>query len=358
MRTSPTGLKNLGRNLPSASQGCVEHGTAAGWIVTAKLKRMELRRTRALLPNVEWRATSPSTNAELRELADRAVRAGAPLPHGTLLLTDTQTAGRGRLDRGWVTPPGTSIAMSVLIRGFGVPPSSLQAGAADLTAAMPEWGELGPAWLPLIAGSAVQGALQPLYAEAAEVLAESNDGFDEIEVRRVGVKWPNDVHVRDEADAMAGSPGKKLCGILCELLPDGSAIVGIGLNVLIPEWELPTERATSLLASGAVRGTDGPDGDALTFADPESAALADRLVSGIVSELVRLCDLADRDPGAVRARVLRNSLTLGTEVRVHLPAGDVVDGRARDLASDGSLVVDLPTGGQLTVSAGDVQHLR
>ena len=58
------------------------------WIVAAKLDHMDLRRTRALLPNVEWRATSPSTNAELRELADRAVRAGAPLPHGTLLLTN------------------------------------------------------------------------------------------------------------------------------------------------------------------------------------------------------------------------------------------------------------------------------
>ena len=157
---------------------------------------------------------------------------------------------------------------------------------------------------------------------------------------------------------MSGSPGKKLCGILCELLPDGSAIVGMGVNVYIPDWELPTERATSLLATGAVRCSDGSDGDSLTFADPEGAALADRVVSGIASELVRLCDLAAGNPPAVRARVLRSSLTLGTEVRVHLPDDDVVDGRARDLASDGSLIVDLPTGGQLTVSAGDVQHLR
>jgi len=315
---------------------------------------MELRRTRALLPRVEWRDTSPSTNAELRALAREAQRSGDPLPHGTLLATDSQTAGRGRLDRGWVTPAGTALALSMLVRGYTVERTARQ--SAENCAEASRWGELGPAWLPLIAGSAVQGALQPLYADAASVESEEYDGFEEAEVLRVGVKWPNDVHVRSEADAVAGSPGKKLCGILCELLEDGSAVVGIGLNVLIPEWELPTDRATSLLATGALYGEEW--GEEPNFAHPEGARLADRLVHDIAQELLRLCDIAGEDPDQVRARVLRNSLTIGTEVRVHLPDGTLVDGRARDLAADGSLVVDLPTGGQLTVSAGDVQHLR
>jgi BirA family biotin operon repressor/biotin-[acetyl-CoA-carboxylase] ligase len=56
--------------------------------------------------------------------------------------------------------------------------------------------------------------------------------------------------------------------------------------------------------------------------------------------------------------VARASLTIGAEVRVHLPGGEIVDGRARALAEDGSLIVDLPTGGVLEVSAGDVEHLR
>lgn len=304
---------------------------------------MELRLTRAQQPRVEWREESPSTNAELRELAAAADRSGVPLPHGTVLLTDNQTAGRGRLARGWEVLPGRALAVSVLVRGYG---GGDDAGAGDDAgrAGSASWGDLGPGWLPFIAGSAVNAAFQPLFAAAA--------ARDEVEPLRVGMKWPNDIHVRDEEDAVAGRPGKKLCGILCELLPDGSAIVGMGMNLLLPEWELPTERATSLLAAGA------DVGGAETFGDPLGAELADRVVAAVAAELLRLTELAAREPDAIRIRAARHSLTLGTEVRVHLPGDKIVDGRARKLADDGALVVDLPTGGTLTVSAGDVQHLR
>ncbi|QIK63883.1 biotin--[acetyl-CoA-carboxylase] ligase [Leucobacter viscericola] len=275
---------------------------------------MELTRTRAILPQVIWHRAVPSTNAALRELAlqgeDRA-------PHGTLVATADQTAGKGRLGREWVMPADTAVAASLLIRGFGK--SGLPAS-----------------WLPLLAGSAVVGALQPLFGEGM----------------RVGVKWPNDVHVRTEADAEEGRVGQKLCGILCEMLPDGSVVVGMGINLLIPEWELPTDRATSLLAAGAdVRGAE-------LLTDAAGQDLLDRVLHDVCAGLLRLVELANVDPQAARNRVARHSLTLGTEVRVHLPGDEIVDGRARALADDGSLVVDLPTGGELTVSAGDVEHLR
>jgi len=260
----------------------------------------------------------PSTNVELRELAARE----PGLPSGTLLATTDQTAGRGRLGRGWVTPPGTAVAASLLVRGDTI--REVSAG-------------LGPGWVPLIAGSAVTDALQARFG--------TDSGL------RVGVKWPNDVHVRDEDDAIAGRPGRKLCGILCEMLPDGSVIVGTGINLLIPEWELPTERATSVLAAG------GDVGGAESLEDPAGRELADEVLAAVTGGMLRLVERAAEDPGAVRARVLRHSLTVGTEVRVHL-ADREVDGRARTLAADGSLVVDLPTGGDLTVSAGDVEHLR
>lgn len=284
-------------------------------------------RTRNLLPEVIWRDTSPSTNAELRDLVGES----PGLPHGTLLATSDQTAGRGRLDRSWVTPPDTSLAASLLVRGFAIE-------------------GLEPSWLPLLVGSAFVMALQPHFTAAA-----ARDGG---EAKRVGVKWPNDVHVRDEEDSIAGRPGKKLCGILCELLPGApgesghTVIVGTGINLLIEEWDLPTERAGSLLACGA------DVGGAESLADAAGQDLADRVLADYTAELLRLVDLAATDPGAARARVARHSLTLGTEVRVHLPGGQIVDGRARRLADDGSLVVDLPTGGELTVSAGDVEHLR
>ncbi|MBL3699873.1 biotin--[acetyl-CoA-carboxylase] ligase [Leucobacter luti] len=274
---------------------------------------MELTRTSDLLPRVIWRESSPSTNAELRELARAA---DAPLPDGTMLLTSDQTAGRGRLDRGWVTPPGQSLAVSVLVRG------------ADAG--------VGLSWLPLLVGSAMSTALQRRFGPGM----------------RVGVKWPNDVHVRDEEDAIAGRPGQKLCGILCEVLPDGAVVVGTGINLLIPEEELPTGRASSLLAAGA------DVGGAVTVFDPAGTELADTILSDYVTALRELLALAASNPSAARARVARHSLTLGSEVRVHLPGDEIVDGRARQLAADGALVVDLPTGGRLTVSAGDVEHLR
>lgn len=317
---------------------------------------MELRQTRAQQPRVEWRGESPSTNAELRELAAEADRAGAPLPHGTVLLTDNQTAGRGRLTRGWEVLPGRALAVSVLVRGYGHRDGDGAAGGgaaaggaaagvgAAVGAAAAAWGDLGPGWLPFIAGAAVNAAFQPLFTAAA--------ARDETEAMRVGMKWPNDIHVRDEEDAVAGRTGKKLCGILCELLPDGSAIIGMGMNLLIPEWELPTERATSLLAAGA------DVGGAESFADPLGAELADRVVAAVTAEISRLAELAAREPEAIRIRAARHSLTLGSEVRVHLPGDEIVDGRARALADDGALIVDLPTGGTLTVNAGDVQHLR
>ena len=292
-------------------------------------------RTRAVTDQFEWRSQSPSTNAELRELvaasamaasgAEAGTAAGR-LPHGTVLATLDQPAGRGRLGRGWVIPPGTGLALSVLLR---IDDSELLS------------------WLPLIAGSAVARALQPWFAEVA---AERGEPM------RVGVKWPNDVHVRTEADAEADRPGRKLSGILCELLPSGEVVVGIGVNLFIDEWELPTERATSLLAAGAVDEA----------ADRED--IVDRILADTVSELLALVDQAQNGqtaPGqsqggqrAVRIRIARDSLTLGSEVRVHLPDGTVVDGRARMLADDGALVVDRPTGSQLIVHAGDVEHLR
>lgn len=282
---------------------------------------MELPRTRAIAPEVTWLDSCESTNTELRE----RIRAGERPPHGTTLVTANQTSGRGRLDRGWVTPPHQAVAVSVLIHHEFLGGSGLD-----------------PTWLPLIAGSAVVAALQPLYSEGSGM--------------RVGVKWPNDVHVRSEADAETGDIGLKLCGILSELLPGGDVVVGMGINLLIDDYELPTERATSLTASGANVGDAWTVDPALD--DGSGAELVDRVLATAVSGLLELVSLAQSQPERVRTRVLRHSLTLGTTVRVHLPDGTVVDGRAAELAEDGSLLVDLPTGGQLSVSAGDVEHLR
>lgn len=287
---------------------------------------MHLPLTEEALPQVQWLESSPSTNSALRELlAAQASGSGSEgVPEGTLIATANQTAGRGRMGRGWETPPGTALAASMLIR-----PEA--AFATD---------GLGMSWLPLLVGSAIARALQPLF---------QGDGREPM---RVGVKWPNDVHVRDEGDAIAGRPGAKLCGILCEMLPSGEIIVGFGINLLLEDWQLPTERAGSVLSCG------GDTGGAETLMDPQGQALADRVLVAATTQILSLVELATTNSESARIRVLRDSLTIGAEVRVHLPGGELVDGRAVGLDESGALIVDRPTTGQLVVHAADVEHLR
>lgn len=116
-----------------------------------------------------------STNDELRKLAE------AGTPEGLIVLAEKQTEGRGRRGAAWFSPPGESLAFSVLLR-------------PDEPKAL--WPRLA-----LATGLAVTGALEE-------------------HLPLVGIKWPNDVWVH----------GKKIAGILVEAGRD-FVVVGIGLNV-------------------------------------------------------------------------------------------------------------------------------
>lgn len=147
-----------------------------------------------------WRvqvlAETDSTNAVVAERA----RAGEPA--GLVVVAESQTAGRGRLDRSWVSPPRAGLTFSVLLR----PDPALLA------------------WQSLLGGVAVARAVR----EVAQVDAV--------------LKWPNDVLV----------DGKKLCGLLAEVPVSGAVVLGIGLNVTTRADELPHAGATSLQLVGAV----------------------------------------------------------------------------------------------------------
>ena len=127
---------------------------------------------------------------------------------GDVFTADVQTAGRGRLDHSWLSPPGENLLMSVVVGVGGMLPEEV-------------------ATLPLLAGLAV--------AEAVEALLGMSDGV------AVQIKWPNDVLIG----------GRKACGILCERLGE-HVIVGIGVNVNQTAFDAALGgRATSLrLAAG------------------------------------------------------------------------------------------------------------
>ena len=198
---------------------------------------------RALAPDgwrVEVLATAGSTNAVV---ADRA-RAGEPA--GLVVVAEQQTAGRGRLDRTWVSPPRAGLTLSVLVRP-DLPPV--------------RW-----PWLPLLTGLAVARTVR----EQAELDAV--------------LKWPNDVLVG----------GRKTCGVLAEVPCTGAAVLGIGLNVTTRAEELPHDGATSLQLAGAattdrdtlLRALLRALGDAL--ADVDAARTAYRETCGTVGQRVRV----------------------------------------------------------------------
>ena len=235
---------------------------------------------------VEVLAEAPSTNAVV---ADRARQGEEP---GLVLVTEHQTAGRGRLDRSWETPARTSLTFSVLLQP-DVPPS--------------EW-----AWLPLLTGYAVQAALGDRLPDVA-------------------LKWPNDVLVED----------RKVAGILVERVetPSGPmAVVGTGINVDQTLDELPVAMATSVVL--------------------ESGEPVDRteLLGMVLGSLHSLQGLLG-DLGALRTAYGDVCSTLGRTVDVHLPSGEVRRGEALDVDAGGRLVVS-SADGTLTVSAGDVVHVR
>ena len=194
---------------------------------------MDLPLSRAAVPRLEFVASTGSTNDDLRDAATGPEAAG--WPHGSVIVTDDQTRGRGRLGRVWLAPTGKTLAISVLLR------PELPGGAPF----PPE----GYGWIPLIAGAAMTEAVRRAVdaaASASRVEPEDDDtGGVEVEL-----KWPNDVLVS----------GFKVCGILSELLPDtGAVVVGAGLNLTLDEHDLPTITSTSLLLVTGVQ----PDADAV-----------------------------------------------------------------------------------------------
>lgn len=258
--------------------------------------------SRALAPALEWRAECASTNSEL-------VAHAAESPDRAVLATDTQTTGRGRLGRVWSTPPGTALAVSVLLR-HDAPPGT-----------PPDPRRLG--WLPLLAGVAMVRAVRALGVADARL------------------KWPNDVLIET-----GPAPGK-LSGILTELTPHG-VVVGAGLNLTATVDELPVPTATSLRLQGL-------DADVATV---------DRALAAYLGQLWPLVDRWRAEPALAALRMLVEPElgTLGRAVRVDLPGQPVLVGSASGLDDDGRLLV-LPAGSEsvsttVAVAAGDVTHLR
>lgn len=232
-----------------------------------------------------------STNVKAFELAHEGGF------HGEVIVTEHQTAGKGRRGRSWVSPPGKSLAMSVIVR-----PEISPARAPELT---------------LVTAVAL-----------AETLKDSG-----VEAR---IKWPNDVQVG----------GKKVAGILTELSADTErvhfVILGVGVNLNVPLADFPaelSESATSILVAKKA---------------PVHRAL---FTAALLGKLETWLDVwTEQGFGPIREAWKQAASTLGQEVVVRAE-GRELRGVAEDIDESGALL--LRVGGKLErILSGDVEQLR
>ena len=348
-----------------------------------------------------------STNDDLRSALTGVdgrldLRVAAAWPHISALWARRQDAGRGRAGRRWITPPGSALTVSFVLRPL-VPAAAL-------------------AWLPLLAGLAARDVVDAILISARAPW-------------RARTKWPNDVvlvpnerageGIAAGASTRAGTGGgagtsagpdpaeipgwgraRKVAGVLAELIPTAGGIgartsagttgtadasgavaagaadasgavaadapnapgavgaagapggggavgadrgaacavvLGIGVNTGQSKSELPVPWATSLRLAGA---------------RVEPRALLEPL-SARLDELVTAWEAGEGDPdagdGALGAALRRACTTLGRRVRVDAPGG-ALRGTAVDIAP--GLVLRGADGTMRTVDAGDVSHVR
>jgi BirA family biotin operon repressor/biotin-[acetyl-CoA-carboxylase] ligase len=234
----------------------------------------------------------PSTNDAARDLGHRGA------PEGSLAVAEGQTRGRGRLGRGWVSPTGKGVYVSVLLRPH-LPPEE----AFKLT----------------------------LLAAVAAAAAVAETGVEP------KIKWPNDVLVG----------GRKVAGILTEIEAEADrvnqAVVGIGINVNTTASLFPRALRTT---ATSLRLATGRKHSRLRVLQALLEALEERyglLKAGRFEEVLDEWRALD--------------ITRGSRVRAVLLEGSI-EGEARDIDADGALLISEDSGRQRRITAGDIEILR
>ncbi|WP_447971787.1 biotin--[acetyl-CoA-carboxylase] ligase [Nitrospira sp. M1] len=225
-------------------------------------------------------------------------------PHGTVILAESQTAGKGRQGRTWHSPSGKNLYFSIVLTH-----ATYKAHAS---------------WIPLVTGIAL--------AESLELTAKCS----------ISLKWPNDILIHD----------RKLAGILCEVRQQGKAggaiVVGIGINMNSDTNDFPEElrdTATSLKLESQ------QEFDRLSFLST--------FLANVESHYTRL----HSEPiEAIRSQYIARCTTLECAIEVHLHSGKRLEGRAVDIGQNGELHL-MPSDNQsrhaiIPIRSGDVFHVR
>ncbi|OLS03145.1 biotin--[acetyl-CoA-carboxylase] ligase [Tissierella creatinophila] len=238
--------------------------------------------------NIYYYDTMDSTNKEAKRIASLE-------DEGTIVISEEQADGKGRLGRNWVSPKGKGIWMSIILKPDVEP---VKVGAITL----------------LGAASVFKGL------KKMNIVSE--------------IKWPNDILISE----------KKVCGILTEMSAElnmiNHLIMGIGINVNLDEVDIPDElkeKATSIKI--------------------EQKKEIDRklLLANILNEFEKLY-IAFKDDGNVSKAIeicRENSVSIGREVRVIRGREERI-GKALDINDRGELIVEFDDGKTESIFAGEV----
>jgi BirA family biotin operon repressor/biotin-[acetyl-CoA-carboxylase] ligase len=259
--------------------------------------------TRLIGRRIDYYPVIGSTNDAAKELA----AAGAP--DGTLVITDEQTAGRGRMGRRWLAPPNTCLLMSLILR-----PELPPARAARLTM---------------------------LCSLAAAEAVESFTGL------RIGIKWPNDL-VIGHREVTGAETEHKVAGLLTETSLSGErldfAVVGMGINVNLD----PTALGPVMVPATSLQAELGRP--------VERAGLLVAILRQIEArylDATSASNLSHDGQRAIHTAWVERLVTVGRDVTV---TGEerAIHGRAAGVDPDGALMVRDMAGNLHRIVIGDV----
>lgn len=280
----------------------VEARGRAGYCLPWPLQMLDARRIRAALPAPWARSLGAlEVHGELDSTSSELQRRLAGAADLSIVLAESQVAGRGRRGRGWLSPPGLNLYLSCLKR--------FAPGFAALSG------------LSLAIGVIVLRALDALGIAGA------------------GLKWPNDV--------LAADGGGKLAGVLVELSGEYqgpcAAIVGIGLNLrLTPDLHRQAGQPASDLAS-------------LCAGSPPDR---NRVAAALIAALAQGLGEFEREGfAAFAADYARHDLLRGQPLRLSGAHG-AFEGIGAGVDASGALQLRMPDGGLRRIDSADVTVRR
>lgn len=237
-----------------------------------------------------WFDSIDSTNTHAKKLASEGAA------HGTVLIADNQTAGRGRLGRSFVSPAGTGIYLSVILRPQ-CPPDQL------------------------------------MHLTCAAAVAAC-DAVENVLDFRPGIKWINDLVAQQ----------KKLAGILTELSVDPKsglvdyAVVGIGINCTQKAEDFPLELQKIACSAAMITGRHVD---------------RSRLAAALICSLEDMSRTLQTGRHTTMSRYRKDCVTIGSHVAV-IRGDERRAGQALDIGDDGQLFVRFDDGGFESVYCGEV----